>query len=62
MKKVDPFLKNSICYEHNSVKWYFDVIPRYVPDQHFQTININSHGFRGPEITYEKNDDTYRIL
>jgi len=62
MKKVDPFLKNSICYDHNSVKWYFDVIPRYVPDQHFQTININSHGFRGPEINYEKNDDTYRIF
>ena len=35
---------------------------RIKPDQHYPTININSHGFRGPEFEAEKPDDTYRIF
>ena len=33
-----------------------------LPDQYFQTININSHGFRGAEFSQIKSDDTYRIF
>jgi len=32
------------------------------PNQHSLTINMNSHGFRGPEISKEKPDNTYRIF
>ena len=32
------------------------------PVQHYPTININSYGFRGPEINPEKPEDTFRIL
>jgi len=32
------------------------------PNQHYPTININSHGFRGPEIMQEKPENTYRIF
>ena len=31
-------------------------------NQHYPTININSHGFRGPEIMQEKPENTYRIF
>lgn len=62
MKNVDYFLKVAICYEHDALEWFEDVIQKYNPNQHFQTININSYGFRGPEITKEKGDDIYRIF
>ncbi len=32
------------------------------PNQDFQTMNINSHGFRGTEIGIEKPENTYRIF
>lgn len=62
MKDVDIFLKIKLCYDHDALKWYEDIIIQYEPNQHFETININSHGFRGPEITKEKEDGTYRIF
>ena len=33
-----------------------------MPDQHHPTININSHGFRGPEFEVQKPEGTYRIF
>ena len=36
------------------------LIPK--PNQHFANMNINSHGFRGPEITQEKPSDMTRIF
>jgi hypothetical protein len=36
------------------------LIPK--PNQHFPNMNINSFGFRGPEITQEKPADTVRIF
>jgi len=53
--KMDKFLVKRMCEEHNSL--VFDSrgpIKQNVPNQHSQTININSYGFRGPEITKEK--------
>ena len=32
------------------------------PNQDFQTMNINSHGFRGTEISIEKPENTFRIF
>jgi hypothetical protein len=33
-----------------------------IPNQNSEFLNINSHGFRGGEITLEKPNDTYRIF
>ena len=33
-----------------------------MPDQHHPTININSHGFRGPEFEVQKPEGTYRVF
>ena len=40
----------------------YDKILLNEPNQQFPTLNINSHGFRGPEITIEKPDDVYRVF
>ena len=32
------------------------------PNQHSRTINSNEYGFRGREISMNKDDDTYRII
>ena len=41
-------LKRDICNDNNRLHW--DIDPLYlIPNQHFPTININSHGFRGDE-------------
>ena len=33
-----------------------------IPNQNSEFLNVNSHGFRGPEMTLIKPDDTYRIF
>jgi len=33
-----------------------------IPNQNSESININSHGFRGPEITIEKQTEIFRIF
>jgi len=56
--EVNFDLKRNICNDNGKLIWNND--PLYlIPNQHFQTININSHGFRGAEL---QNDPTYRIF
>ena len=60
---LDIFERNQICIdirkvEHTRESGY----KQHVPDQHFQTININNLGFRGQEFSSQKPDDTYRIF
>jgi hypothetical protein len=58
---VDFDLKRRICVENDKLLW--NNSPLYlIPNQHYSTININSQGFRGEEITKEKPNDTYRIF
>lgn len=54
--------KKMMCYDNINYVWY--VYPKLAikPDQHFETMNINGEGFRGPEITREKPNDVYRIF
>ena len=59
---IDPFTRKQICNDHNNLEFIHPTIMLIKPDQHFPTININSHGFRGPEISVEKSDDVYRIF
>lgn len=55
-------LRKKICYDSQNFI-FFDLHISYVePNQHFDTINTNSHGFRGPEILKEKPENTFRIF
>jgi len=51
--------KRQLCLENIEIKY---TLLGLAPNQHSQTINVNSDGFRGPEITKEKQDNTYRII
>lgn len=53
--------QKKICLENNSIQYNQDHILLLEPNQQFETISINSHGFRGDEISDEKNED-YRII
>ena len=55
-QKVDEILSSK------SVTYSYDEILLNEPNQIFPTLNVNSHGFRGPEITLEKPENTYRIF
>lgn len=57
--------KAKICESWLSLLWFWDPdTGLYVvePNQHKATVNINSFGFRGPEIPQEKPEGTYRIF
>jgi len=61
---LDKDKKNKICTSFFSLVWHFDENKLYthMPNQHLPTININSDGFRGEEISKEKLKNTYRIF
>lgn len=61
-RNVDFDLKRAICQDNDDVKWEDEPFLHLKPNQHLKTININSHGFRGQEITKEKPADVYRIF
>jgi len=61
------FLTRTICNNFNTQlyeDWGVDTIkiPVNSPNQHSTTININSHGFRGEEISKQKLENVYRIF
>ena len=51
----DIFYSDNIAYR-------YDNILLNEPNQQFPTLNINSYGFRGTEITIEKPENVYRIF
>lgn len=56
-------IKKQVCSDALQIQYEENTtIPQLKPSQLTSTININSHGFRGPEITKEKPDNTYRIF
>jgi hypothetical protein len=59
MKDVDLFTKRQICLDWQQISKDTQL---YFPNQHTETVNINSFGFRGDEISFEKPDDTLRIF
>jgi len=61
-ENVDFFLLRMMCNDTSLVAHIKSDILLIAPDQHFGTININSHGFRGPEFSQDKPFDTYRIF
>ena len=60
---LDIFERNQICIDIRKVEHTRESgFRQHVPDQHFQTININNLGFRGQDLSAQKPDDTYRIF
>ena len=55
-------IPKQVCLDLHSKSEKYDVIRLESPNQHFATLNINSEGFRGPEIFKEKPNDVYRIF
>jgi len=61
--KVDYFTTRTICQDLNTILYEtFSGITVVSPNQDKDTLNINSHGFRGSDIAKEKSDNTYRIF
>ena len=56
---VDPAMKRLMCVESFRLQISDE---RIDPDQDFETININSHGFRGQEVSIQKPENTFRIF
>ena len=59
---IDPDTRRQICEDHKRVQHVFGDYKTIQPDQHYPTININSHGFRGPEFEVQKPEGTYRVF
>ncbi len=61
-KNLDLENKRDVCDDFRQLE--FDEWPFYqmLPNQHFETININSHGFRGPDFSSIKPENTYRVF
>jgi len=58
-ENVSPGMKRQMCVESYQIRFS----PLHIePNQNFETININSFGFRGKEITFEKPENTFRIF
>ena len=51
-----------VCGDYGKMIYYDYPTRHLAPNQHTDTVNINEHGFRGPEITQAKNENTYRIF
>jgi len=66
-KDTEYYLVRQICMDNLSLlttqpEIFEPSIIFLTPNQHYPTININFHGFRGPEISKEKPEHTYRIF
>ena len=60
--EVDFGIKRSICLDSIYLSTTSTPITLYPPNQNFETITINSHGFRGQDFSSIKNDDVFRIF
>jgi lysophospholipase L1-like esterase len=54
--------KRDVCDDFRQLEFGDWPFYQMLPDQHFETININSHGFRGSEFSAIKPENTYRIF
>lgn len=51
-----------LCSDDENFEYDVNVIRKNKPNQHLNTININSFGFRGEEISLDKPSEEYRII
>ena len=53
---MDSDLKREVCHDNDDIIWADHPFLHLLPNQHLSTVNINSDGFRGSEITKEKSE------
>ena len=61
-KSLELENKRDICDDFRNLEFGNWPFYQMLPDQHYETININSHGFRGPDFSSIKPENTYRIF
>ena len=61
-ENLDYNTRQQICFDHNALEYEETEIIQFAPNQHSPTININSWGFRGEEVSKEKDENVYRIF
>ncbi|WP_268544146.1 SGNH/GDSL hydrolase family protein [Candidatus Nitrosotenuis cloacae] len=57
----DDFRKK-MCSDYKNLKYDVSAIRKNEPNQKLDTLSINSLGFRGPEMQFNKEPDEYRIV
>jgi len=62
LKDLDYFQIWQICLDSTMLLYYEEPILLIRPNQDLPTIHINDFGFRGPEISKDKPESTYRIF
>lgn len=61
-KNTTDFAIRDVCKDHLFLVYEKRHVLEMAPNQHLTHMNINNFGFRGPDITLEKPDNTYRIF
>ncbi|KFM20400.1 hypothetical protein AAA799D07_00458 [Marine Group I thaumarchaeote SCGC AAA799-D07] len=51
-----------LCNDYGKMIYYDYPNRHLAPNQHTDTVNVNEHGFRGPEITQTKDEKTFRAF
>lgn len=59
---MNYFELKQICWEYRTIKYSSAPITKPIPEQYSNSMNINSQGFRGEEISIIKPNNTYRIF
>jgi lysophospholipase L1-like esterase len=59
---LDYFQKKQICEDGRMIKSKHVPLTEHIPNQHTSTFNINNYGFRGPDISLEKDEKTFRVF
>lgn len=61
---IDYFQLKQMCQDSKSliINTNEESSRFFFPNQHYETININSYGFRGDEISKYKQEDVFRII
>lgn len=59
---VSQDFAEKLCFDYSNLEYTEDNIRRNLPNQHLNTVNINSFGFRGAELNLDKIDNEYLII
>jgi len=59
---IDYYVQKQMCNDYRDIAYLTTIDRQILPNQDNKTIHINNFGMRGPDITQDKPDDTYRIF
>ena len=60
--ELDYGTQKQICNDYRDIAYLTGIDRQILPNQENKTIHINNFGMRGPDITQDKPNDTYRIF